>query len=69
MKFENVDGIEFTKVKEIIKNLIDDLEAIDGEEIRELKAVKEAEQFLSKIENVEQSGKVFCIIHFTMDVD
>ena len=54
MKFENVGGIEFTKVKEIIKNLIDDLEAIDGEEIRELKAVKEAEQFLSKIENVEQ---------------
>ena len=35
------------KAKEIIKKLIDDLMAIDGEEIRELEAVKEAEQFLN----------------------
>ena len=43
---------ENTELKEIIKNLIDDLTAIDGEEIRELEAVKEAEQFLnSKGEN------------------
>lgn len=42
---------QLTKAKEIIKNLIDDLTAIDGEEIRELEAVKEAEQFLnSKVE-------------------
>ena len=34
---------QFAHAKEIIKNLIDDLIAIDGEEIRELKAVKEAE--------------------------
>ena len=38
---------QLTKAKEIIKNLIDDLTAIDGEEIRELEAVKEAEQFLN----------------------
>ena len=38
---------QLIKAKEIIKNLIDDLTAIDGEEIRELEAVKEAEQFLN----------------------
>ena len=38
------------KAKEIIKNLIEDLEAIDGEQTRELKAVKEAEQFLKESE-------------------
>ena len=37
---------ELVKAKEIIKTLIDDLAAADGEQIRELKAVKEAEQFL-----------------------
>lgn len=42
---------QLTKAKEIIKKLIDDLTVIDGEEIRELEAVKEAEQFLnSKVE-------------------
>jgi len=41
---------KLTKAKEIIKNLIDDLTAIDGEQIRELEAVKEAEQFLKEIE-------------------
>lgn len=37
---------ENSKAKEIIQDLIDSLEAIDGEQIRELKVVKEAEQFL-----------------------
>lgn len=41
---------QLAKAKEIIKNLIDDLTAIDGEQIRELEAVKEAEQFLKEIE-------------------
>ena len=36
------------EAKEIIKNLIDDLTAIDGEQIRELSVVKEAEQFLKE---------------------
>lgn len=39
---------KLTQAKEIIKNLIDDLTAIDGEEIRELEAVKEAEQFINE---------------------
>lgn len=39
---------QLTKAKEIIKNLIDDLAAIDGEEIKELKTVKEAEQFIKE---------------------
>lgn len=43
-KTENIEmKKQLTKAKEIIKNLIDDLTAIDGEEIRELEAVKEAE--------------------------
>lgn len=47
-KTENIEmKKQLTKAKEIIKNLIDDLTAIDGEEIRELEAVKEAEQFLN----------------------
>lgn len=37
---------KFEKAKDIIKNLIDTLEAIDGEQTRELKAVKEAELIL-----------------------
>ncbi len=38
---------QLTKAKEIIKNLTDDLITVDGEQARELKAVKEAEQFLN----------------------
>ena len=38
---------ELTKAKELIQDLIDSLEVIDGEQIRELKSVKEAEQFLN----------------------
>ncbi len=42
---------QLLKAKEIIKNLIDSLIVIDGEQVRELKIVKEAEQFLNtKIE-------------------
>ena len=44
---------QLTKAKELIKDLIDSLEVIDGEQIRELKVVKEAEQFISV--EVEQS--------------
>lgn len=40
---------QLTKAKELIQILIDDLEAIDGEQIRELKDVKEAEQFLTEV--------------------
>lgn len=36
------------KAKEIIKKLIDSLECIDGEQVRELKAVKEAEEFIKE---------------------
>lgn len=35
--------VKLTKVKELIKKLIDTLETIDGEQVRELEAVKEAE--------------------------
>ena len=38
---------QLTKAKEIIKTLIDTLTAVDGEQISELKVVKEAEQFLN----------------------
>lgn len=43
-------GVEFCydKVKEIIKELIDDWMSLEGEEIRELKSVKEAEQFIKE---------------------
>lgn len=44
----NKEHYQLTKAKEIIKNLIDDLAAIDGEEIKELKTVKEAEQFIKE---------------------
>jgi hypothetical protein len=37
---------KLTQAKEIIKNLIDDLTTIDGEEVKELGTVKEAEQFI-----------------------
>ena len=40
---------DFNKAKELIQDLIDNLEVIDGEQIRELKVVKEAEQFLLNI--------------------
>ena len=40
---------KLTEAKAIIKSLIDDLEVIDGEQTRELKAVKEAEQFLKEV--------------------
>ena len=43
----NREHYQLTKAKEIIKNLIDDLAVIDGEEIKELKTVKEAEQFIN----------------------
>ena len=39
---------DFNKAKEIIQDLIDSLEVIDGEQTRELKVVKEAEQFLKE---------------------
>ena len=47
---------DFNKAKELIQDLIDTLEVIDGEQIRELKVVKEAEQFLINIERYE-NGK------------
>ena len=46
----NKCNVKLTKAKELIQNLIDSLEVIDGEQIRELKVVKEAEQFLRKLE-------------------
>ena len=50
-KTENIEmKKQLTKAQEIIKNLIDDLIAIDGEQIGELEAVKEAEQFLKESE-------------------
>lgn len=39
---------QLTKAKEIIKNLVDSLIAIDGEQIKELKTVKEAKQYLKE---------------------
>ena len=39
---------QLTRAKEIIKNLIDDLTAIDGDEVKELRTVKEAEQFIKE---------------------
>lgn len=41
------DVEQLNKAKELIQDLIDSLEVIDGEQIRELKVVKEAEQFLN----------------------
>ena len=50
-KTENIEmKKQLTKAKEIIKNLIDDLIAIDGEQTRELYAIKKAEQFLKESE-------------------
>lgn len=44
-------GVEFyhNKIKEIIKELIDDWMSLEGEEIRELKLVKEAEELLQSL--------------------
>ena len=44
-------GVEFgyNKVKEIIKELIDDWMSLEGEEVRELKSVKEAEELLQSL--------------------
>lgn len=44
------DVAQLTKAKELIQDLIDSLEIIDGEQIRELKVVKEAELFIREIE-------------------
>ena len=41
---------DFNKAKELIQDLVASLEVIDGEQIRELKVVKEAEQFLRNLE-------------------
>lgn len=47
-KTENIElKKQLTKAKEVIKNLIDSLMAIDGEQIRELSVVKEAERLLN----------------------
>ena len=48
---KKVDEVKskLTEAKEIIQNLIDDLEVIDGEQIRELDDVKEAEKILSAV--------------------
>lgn len=44
-------GAEFgyNKAKEIIKELIDDWMTMEGDEIRELKSVKEAEELLQSL--------------------
>lgn len=47
-----VNGLkaQITKAIDIMKELIEDLDIIDGEQTKELKAVKEAEQFLKEAE-------------------
>lgn len=44
------EGMEFvyTKAKDIIESLIETLEAVDGEQVEELKTVKKAKQFLKE---------------------
>jgi hypothetical protein len=44
------DGMEFvyTKAKGIIENLIETLITVDGNQVEELKVVKEAKQFLKE---------------------
>ena len=45
------ENAELLKAREIVKNLIDSFILIDGEQVRELKTVKEAEQLFNiKIE-------------------
>lgn len=48
-------GVEFCydKVKEIIKELIDDWMCMEGENIRKLKSVKEAEELLQSLNKWE----------------
>ena len=48
-------GVEFAydKIKEIIKELIDDLMCMEGEKIRKLKSVKEAEELLQSLNKWE----------------
>ena len=48
-------GVEFAydKTKEIIKELIDDLMCMEGEKIRKLKSVKEAEELLQSLSEQE----------------
>ena len=48
-------GVEFCydKVKEIIKELIDDWMCMEGEKIRKLKSVKEAEELLQSLNKWE----------------
>ena len=41
---------QLTKAKKLIQNLLDCWTTLEGDEIRELKAVKEAEQFLKEVE-------------------
>lgn len=45
------EGMDFvyTKAKGIIESLIETLEVVDGEQVEELKTVKEAEKFLEKL--------------------
>lgn len=40
---------QLNKAKELLRKLIDILEVIDGEQVRESKVVKETEQFLKDI--------------------
>ena len=48
---------QLTKAKEIIKNLVDSLIAIDGEQIKELEVVKEAEQFIKLQKKLKAENK------------
>jgi hypothetical protein len=45
-------GATINRAKEIIQTLIDSIEVSEGEEIKESKVVKEAEQFLTETEMV-----------------
>ena len=47
LRYMSWQRTQLIKAKEIIKNFIDDLEVIDGEQTRELEVVKKAEQFLN----------------------
>ena len=54
----NKCNAKLVKAKEIIQDLISSLEVIDGEQIRELKVVKEAEQFLINTERYENGTNI-----------
>ena len=47
LRYMSWQRTQLIKAKEIIKNFIDDLEVIDGEQTRELEVVKKAERFLN----------------------